>query len=254
MAVRKHNEGVTLLEVMLVLIIGASIIYFSLQQYLSYRTSADILAVQSNVDVLFESLGNYYHANCYGNIDPVTLRPNGTLNPATFPPTNFPVTLSVLKQQGYLTQNLPLNPLIDNSDPAVSYIMQFNQAPVTQRRVCQTQGCSQGVNVGSVIVWQAQVSVLLKNQTSAKAYKNIMGADCLSTNSGSYVVPCSSSANTGNYVVWTRPPSFASSKANSTYWLSLPAIKQFTQMYTTYPILVLTDQTDTANQYYVCGN
>jgi hypothetical protein len=76
----------------------------------------------------------------------------------------------------------------------------------------------------------------------------------LSSASGNGVTPCNASGNTGDYVVWERIPSKATPQTTSSEWVSNAQVNLFTQMYTTYPILGLTDSSQTNAQVYLCGN
>lgn len=269
----KRYSGVTLLEVMLVLIIGASMIYFSLMQYQSYRHDADAAQVQANVNAIFQAMSGYYRQNCDQNPSTYTA-PAGTqvghtnygeLNPLR---TGFTTPLGIniqtdLRDNGFLTTNFPLyNPLVNNSAGTNGYLAQFNLGtPSTQRQICGTgpAACTTPMDIGAITTWIAQVAVQIYNPTNnanvALAYLKILGGDCLSTASGNLVTPCvAGSLGTGNFVVWSRLPSNANIGAKSDFWTIMPTVNQFKQMYTTYPILNLTNGSSTSNQNYLCGN
>lgn len=261
----KRYAGVTLLEVMLVLIIGASMIYFSLMQYQSYRHDADAVQVQANVNAVFQAMSGYYRQNC--DRDPSSNVSGhtgyGTLNPLR---TGFtsPLVMNVqsdLRDTGFLTTKFPLNPLVNNSGGSDGYLAQFNLGTPTQRQICDTgpAACSSPINIGQITTWIAQVAVQINNPANdpnrALAYLKLLGGDCLSTASAGQVTPCvAGSVGTGNYVVWSRLPSNSNTGAQSDYWILMPTVNQFKQMYTTYPILNLTNGSATSNQYYLCGN
>jgi hypothetical protein len=261
----KNQQGVTLIEIILVLVIALAITFLSVQQYLAYRHDANIMQIRYNVDTLFQALTNYFRANCRSNSS------FNTYNAGV----SVPVTLPTLTSGGYLTSSIPANPLVDGTGQGAGYITQFNQYQMTStgvypylpQRTATLSTASGGntVSTGYITVWQAQVAVNLNNPTNdpnvALAYQEELGADCLSDMtsagwSGGYVVTaCEFSPIAANYVVWTRAPtSSLGSNGSSPYWLSLPVLKEFTQLYTTDPILILTDQTQTASQYYVCGS
>lgn len=250
----KRQEGVTLIEVLLVLVISMGILYLSLQQYLSFRRDADITTVQYNVDLLFQSLAKYFRANC---------RTNPSFN-SYFPGQSISVSMNTLVNGGYLTTPIALNPLVDPSGPGKGYVMQFNQYQTggnlpTRTVTKSTLSGGTSVSVGKIVIWRAQVSVNIsptyQTSTAAPALKNSFSADCLSSLAGAIVTPCAT-APTGSttYIAWERVPSLSSSQSNSTFWQSMPMLKLFTQMYTTDPILILTDQTQSGSQYYVCGS
>lgn len=257
----RKQQGVTLIEVILVLMISTAILYLSIQQYLSYRQDADIARVRYNVDMLFNALTNYFRANCKNSSSPFYNYYFGR---------SFAVDMATLTNNGYLTTPIPDNPLVDNTAAGGGYVMQFNQyqlstgtnPPLPSRTIFMSSasgaGAGRTVDVGYILVWQAQVAVKLINPSLAESYKGAMGANCISSGStgwGGYIVmPCDLAKGATDYLVWSRSPSYSSSTANSPYWLSLPLVKEFSQMYSTDPILILTDQTQTGSQFYRCGS
>ncbi len=147
-----------------------------------------------------------------------------------------------------------MSPLIDYSTAAQGYILQFNQVqPLLSRTVgLSPPNTAPTAPVGQIILWQAQVAVLLKDSSNAALYQQLLVADCLSQTTGAIVDPCSgtSAPSTQAFAVWERQPS----SVMSDYWSTIPNVKIFTQMYTTDPILVLTNGFQTNTQYYVCGS
>jgi type II secretory pathway pseudopilin PulG len=270
--IRRYERGVTLLEVILVLAIGAGILFLSLSQYQVFRQDADAQQLKANVDILFQAMSQYYKANCYGTYnayDPNTTAPYNALVPGTLNPMNAtnplpgPYYIDIQKDLiagGYLPPNftLPMTPLVNTSgasaaNPYSGYVLQFNAS------VTMTRNPGPG-NVGSVLIWQPQVAVLLQNTTQASAYLNYLQGDCLSQLKGKIVTPCASSS-TGTYVVWARLPSYAETRSNSTLWQSKAVSNQFQQLYNTYPTVYLLETvgtipktaTTTQIQYYLCG-
>ncbi|HEX4044553.1 MAG TPA: hypothetical protein VHZ76_02675 [Gammaproteobacteria bacterium] len=250
------QQGLSLLEVWLVLVIAIVITYLSIQQYVIYRRDMEVRQLQYNVDILFQGLANYFRAYCA----------QSSFN-SFYADQYFPVTLDML--QGYLPATLMESPLVANDMPLGGYVLQFNQVqtetsppaplinPLPYRSV-ETYPDNQSVPTGYVTVWQAQVAVRLKNPDTVEQYQALLSADCLSSlqrvNGNVSVAPCSQATERERYVVFTRQPSLASTKFNSVYWPSKPTVLQFTQMYNVAPILLLTDGTQTADQYYICGS
>lgn len=255
---KSHIEGVTIFEIMLVLVIMAGILYFSISQYLLFRRDADIRIVQSNVDMLYDSMVKYFYANCD---DPTVDR----VLYSYYPQQYYPLRLNTLINSQYLilppNQLMPFSPIVNVKGKDQGYMLQFNQfvnktpPPVLPQRTIQVSPDGTTVNAGSIILWQIQVAVELQDKTNAKLYKNLLGADCLSNASGNYVIPCEDApANADQYAVWMRLPGLGSSEANSSYWQTKPLLRQFNQMYGTDPILSLTYETSlTQTQYYRCG-
>lgn len=260
---KARNSGMTILEVLLVLMIGASIIMLSLRQYASYRRDADAVRVLANVNAIFQAMSAYYRTNCYGTVDSNQKLIPGTLNPAKYYPSTTPInkTLDIqteLIDTGFLPlTKFPLNPLVNSAGAGMNgYVAQFNRVePPTDRTICSsnTTPCPPAniIPVGKVIVWRAQVAVELKNPATARQFFNILAGDCRST---SGTTECKDSTNTGNFVIWERVPTSSNTKTLSSYWVTMPTVTQFTQMYTTNPMSSLTNGSATDTQYYVCGN
>lgn len=246
----QKQTGITLLEILLVLVILTAILFLSMQQYLIFRRDADVRHLQANVDTLFYAMGQYFRAHCKN--DPFNTQAS---NPYQVVP------LSTLITEGYLTlpnnaNTMPLNPLVDDST-GDGYVLQLTQQPLTQRTVIMSDTPASRQSVGSINTWQIEVAVKLAvDQEALPAYQNVMAATCLSNNTRGYIQPCRENPDPSNaaYLLFERAPSFANLGYRSSYWLSLPTVKQFTQMYTTYPITVLTNNALTNQQYYVCGN
>lgn len=234
---QRNASGFTLIEVMLVLVISASLLMVGYQFYLSIRSDADILQVQYNVDRIFSAASEYYQANCrqQKNADPKLPAPSltATLDPANSPTSPFAVTVSSLRTAGFLDATLPMNRYIDASTLNGGYVVQFNEAPANDRMV-------NGKKMGNIYIWTIQVAVAVRapNKASPLAIVRLLGADCAS-NAGATagtVNSCNSGipANTGStvYAVWERLPSFAAPNAETNTWIGNAEVKSFTQLYT----------------------
>lgn len=254
-AFKRVNQGVTLVEMLLVLTIAGIILLLSLEQYKTWSLDAEISELNNNVDLLFLAAAGYYHANC---------NQGGALDP-TIATNPQPINITTqLITPGFLSASFPApNPLVDSTGPGGGYIVQYNEflipryMPVcTDPPACTTSTPEQ---IGTTVIWQIQVAVLMKNTSSGalSANLNYLQGQCLSTTgSGGTVVPCSATNPTGNYVVFQRLPSYPSSQWNSgsPYWLSDPLLQQFNQMYTTNPMSDLTNQSHTPEyQYFYCS-
>lgn len=281
---RRHEEGVSLLEVILVLAIVGSLIILSIKQYQIMRSDQELQMIQYNVDSIFLGLAGFYKANCYGQ-SPTgggAIKPGDLYVTSSKHPQNpFPVNIqNDLINSGYVTNRiLPAN--IVNTTGSLGtngYVAQFNQItpanPKNQlRNVCiqntgsnnaygsdSSQNCQKNAQIGTIITWQAQVAVQLTSQAAASAptYLAQLNGDCLSTASGGIVQPCTTSPGTGDYVVWARLPSFARQTSVSDSYEMNPIVNQFTQMYTTYPSGYLINSIGQApngdQQYFYCGD
>jgi len=265
---KKLSQGVTLIEILLVLLVGAAILILSIKQYQSFRNDADIQQLQYNVDTLFQGMADYYQVNCYGTTAPTTgIVTAGKLHPSQNPknPTVIDITNDLAKN-GFLINPIRPSGLVNSSGPPIGnpyngYVIQFNQT--TQSAVaCVTANCATSAPIGTSVVWMMQVSVLMSDPTTTAQYKNMLTADCLSTvGAGGAILPCTAASTSGNYVVFERLPSMASPNAVSPLWVSKPGLKEFTGMYTNYPSVYLMDtqgaitaQPGNPQQYFLCGS
>lgn len=269
-------SGMTLLEVMLVLAISASLVLISLRVYRSLQANADIAEVQQNVNKLFNAMANYYRANCNGvnyisTFDKdcgasctTSQKCTSKLDPrCTGYPTlaGAPVVIDIqtdLINTGFLqtvTGGSGTNPFGPNVIVS-AYQVQFNQ-PTTQPSRSQALSPSGSATIGTNVQWQVQVAVQLRNSSKATAYLYSLGGDCASSaGAGGSVTACTSPAGTtGAYIVWQRLPSFSTMQSQSPFWPTMPTIQQFNQMYTTYPMTYLLTNTNAPpTQYFVCGS
>jgi type II secretory pathway pseudopilin PulG len=254
MTLSRHAiKGVSLLELLLVLVIASGILYFSIQQYFIYKQDSEVRQLQANVDLLFQGLGSYFRAYC--KEEPFS---------RFYGPQHLRVTMNEL--QPYLNGKIKPNVLVDNRLPVnQEYILQFNQfqtqdaapPPLVENLPYRSVMVApdKSVPVGYITVWQAQVAVKLRDRATAPQYQAWLGADCVSSLGGTFVTPCAANPRQGAYAVFTRQPSLPSTQANSTYWPSMPVAAQFTQMYEAPSILLLLiDPSLAQQQYYVCGS
>lgn len=253
--------GVTLFEVMLVILIGTSFLLMGVKLYQQFKAENDIAQVEQNINTLFLGLKGYYEANCIGNLN-YTADQNlttGDLDPrvAGTLPASIPINITTkLINNGFL----PSTPLISPSIIA-GYVLQFNVDTSTTKTVnfCYAGNCSSQPTkaVNNVYLLKAQVAVQLSNTSQIAYYKARLNADCISKLNGSIVTPCPGDP-TGSYLVFQRLPSFAAPDTMSSLWWSMPIVKEFKQQYTNddgYAVNV--DDTSNTNttryQNYLCG-
>ncbi|MHB1946679.1 MAG: prepilin-type N-terminal cleavage/methylation domain-containing protein [Gammaproteobacteria bacterium] len=251
---RKHQLGVTLLEILLALAIGAAVILMGIQQYRQYQTQQSLAQLQFNVDQLFQGLSFYYVNYC------------SSLSTSS---TTYPLNVHTdLEVPGYLSTHWQsYNPLINNTDTANNYIVQFNISTGTPPNryenacwnftgkasdlTCTTPQATQA----SVYLWRAQVAIEFPSTANMTALKNLLVADCISDLSGSAVTPCDSSPPaTGHYLVWERLPSFATSSSSSGLWTSIPVLQEFNLQYTHDQMYEFQNSTYSSSQNYMCPN
>lgn len=255
--------GITLLELLLVLAIAATVTVLGFRFYQSLALNANIEQVKSSVELLFSGVANYYQSVCKNN----TILPGTSTTPKVI---NISTDMT-----GFIDPALINNPLIDQTSTPTSmkgYYIQLNPITNSMRTyACWNFGSSttsvtcsnnpqpsapspQVIPSKQAIIWKAQVAVKLANTLNADTYKNLMGADCTSTiAAGGGVAPCS--ANTpGQYLVWERLPSLASPQTNAGSWGYKPVLKQFNLQYTHDQMLELSGSTAAGgDQYYQCG-
>jgi prepilin-type N-terminal cleavage/methylation domain-containing protein len=258
--------GMTLLEVMLVIAIAASLLLVGMQTYFQFSLQGELTKVNFNVNVLFQAMRNYYYANCAANRDYATGNQidntTGLMDPSVNTLSGSNLVLDItndLVNRGFLTNWHPgLSPI------ATNYVVQFNLYnyatfhPQNVRNVwfCYAGTCyaSSTVATNNIYLWSIQVAVKV-DSTKASQYKNMLGADCVSSLVGGIVSPCSGAHTAVDYVVFERLPSYASSRANSPLWLSDPMLKQFKQQYTNDDDYAVTTNAAsfTGYQNYLCG-
>ncbi len=244
----KRYQGVTLIEMLLVLVIAAGIMYFGVKQYHLYRLQSDITQVQVNVNSLFNAMSKFYRAQCYGSVDPNNpsaspLAGTGVLRTTTTSPYAIDITKDLFNN-GYLNIQMPLSPLISPTVGTDGFVAQFNRYTQVVRK-CQDQGswgpytsmgCSTNTppQIGTLVLWKAQVAILLQDPITAQQFKQMMSADCISTMQNGIVTPCPGSVSgSGVFLVWERIPSAStmSIEATSPTQASIPAVQNFTNMY-----------------------
>lgn len=256
----KQHAGITLIEIFLALTIAMVAFTLGLRMYYALKMDSDMRQVQSNVDAIFNAMGQYYRVNCWGYYQPLT----GAIVPGTLNPTYVPAPLAAksidiptdLIAPGFLERLPVLTPIVVNVGAGTSgYVAQFNKT-TAPRRICTSgPNCATSVSGGQIVSWSAQVSAQVKDNATASRMMNTIGAYCHSALNGTTIFPCTS-AQAGPFVVWERNVSSLSENnvRGSTYGETMQTVKQFTQMYTTNPVTSLTSGATSANQYYLCGN
>lgn len=259
------QQGATLVEILLVLTIASILLYMGLVTFQRYRREQDIEQLKYTVNTLFQGLNLFYRANCIqfqtaagweyvtkpGYLDPNSNPPEGPPNPYSVPFRYLKPFFTYLPEKW---PNYPLNPIVNNDDETLAYVTQFNLLEIDREVDTTTNPDTPSetteTKIGTIYLWKAQVAVRMQNPDTAKAYQYALGATCVSSLSGNIVSPCSANA-AGAYVVWERLPSFVSPQTQETWQMRAPVV-QFLQMYTTYPILNLTNGW-TKDQYFLCG-
>src|SRR5688572_2124200 len=237
---RSNQQGMTLLEILLVFAIMAAMLLLAVRQYQASQSEQNAQQVKKNIDTLFQSMAHYYQANCRdrhkadGSLD-TSSNGKGALSPSTlnpYPPkdTDYQVvSITTLQSGGFLAAGIPVaSPLVQ------SYSLQFN--PVISTRsiyTCCPVGKPEEIDkANTLVIWRIQIAVLLNAAYDPETYQKLLGADCLSdTGNNNAILPCEEN-KTGAYLVWERLPGAASGRATSSLWSMMPIVKQFTQQYT----------------------
>lgn len=241
------TQGVTILEVMLVMVISATVVVLGIKLYERFHANAEAENLKQNIDAIFDGGYQYYLANC---------STSGALSSPTS--SSVAVKLSTLKTSGYLnSKDIIPNELVDSGTADQDYIVQFNRSEV-DRLVCLNDDCSEEQKIGNIVLWKIQVSAKLKNAETASAYQAYLVADCLSslgTDDPPSVALCSAETP-GDYIVFERAPvSIASRIGNQPpLALSMPRVDMLRQNESSLPLSYLLNSTDAADaQYYGCG-
>lgn len=276
---RHKISGMTLIEVILVLAIAASLILAGLRMYQSSKTDNDYLILRSNVDFLFQAMKGYYQQECdlyfstTNGSSFISKRGTLTFNPSGgTPATDFsaPIRFDVTTVNNYIDLPWPrFVSVVALDTPVNTYFAQFNYNVGTNKNyyVCSsyatgTPQCSnpQPISGSNIVLWQSQIVVKMKDPTSTTYYLANTGADCaVNTYAPGDIIDCSQGLTLGQsaqYMVWQRMPSFASQDVRSSLWVSNPVTKEFKLQYTHDPMYEMYNPGGAPSDvytYYYCG-
>jgi prepilin-type N-terminal cleavage/methylation domain-containing protein len=208
---KKRHSGFSIIEMLLVLVIGGSLLTLGFRQYQAYKMDSDLRRVLYNVDQLAQAASFYYFANCGNQSDPGTnTSVPGTLSPWRNPAPNPNFSINIINDllnRGYLTRPIMINPLVNSSAAGGGYSVQLNQSS-TPRMVlaCSTPGCTpQPTQIGTTIDWKIQIGVTFNSAAIANSARAYLGATCLSTTNANTnsVVSCGAIGTfTANCINW----------------------------------------------------
>lgn len=265
----KHQQGMTILEIMLVLVIVSILILMGIRQYQNYLLDRDVAQTKYNVNVLFEGLKKYYQRHCRGLYSSTHDNYDGNLNPLNTSAQKANFALDITRDLVKANFLEPWSPKVTSIVGNNTYITQFNYGPLSnpQMNVCwnftgkdEGKQCVAGALPSKALLWRAQVAILLsaniaKTKADADKYQRLLGADCVSTLNNKMVTPCSQNPSVTKdfYLVWERLPSFATQETTSPLWLSTPRLQQFNRQYTNDTYYEYTNPTYGQGQYYLCG-
>ena len=183
-----RSSGVTMIEAMLVLVIGSMLLVLSITQYQTYKKDSDLRMVLYNIDALALAAASYYHANCGNQSSGGGIMIPGTLSPKHSPPptpnSGFPLDINNdLVVNGYLKNPLAFTPIVNSASPDKGYSVQLNNIS-TPRTImtCTGTGCTpQPVQIGTTFDWRIQIGVNFLDPKLASAAQSYLQAACLST-------------------------------------------------------------------------
>lgn len=255
---KKHHQGVTLLEALLVLAVIASVTTVGLRMYDSYKHDLNVNQISADIDKLFYAASQYYRSQCAfgGALDPLANHSLGFVVPLDIKTT--------LIDGGFLGSSFPLknNPYINYSGGYNGYAVQLNRYDkIRYDYFCSNPpSCTVMMQkqIGTIISWTVQVSVDMKitSGSNLTVMQSLLRADCLTSVSGNpaKAVLCATNPS-GNYITIERIPR-ASSMTNdsgSPFWQSMAVSDQVTLELTTPDEETLaTGDHSTEYQYFYC--
>ncbi|OGT38246.1 MAG: hypothetical protein A3F12_07290 [Gammaproteobacteria bacterium RIFCSPHIGHO2_12_FULL_38_14] len=241
------QQGMTILELMLVLVIGAVFIFLGIQQYQTYRLDADLRQVKSNVGILSEAAARFYYANCIRQWNPdsgyVNSATVGVLDPSNTPAPSNPFTIGFFAFDATLGPYYSTNPVFTPFAPKNNFIVYFI-------RTDSDRTIPPSTKIGTIVQWRIRVAVRVPASKSV-AYAKQLNADCTTDTPASLDV-CQAGVTNKNYIIFERLPSDVLGTLSG-YWLIMPQVAEFKQMYTTYPLLYLISK-EGENQYFLCAS
>lgn len=185
----KEQRGFSLLELLLVLVIISIIMYLGITRYFTYKREADIQIIQQNVNLLFNSLNDYYYSCCNSQI-----------------PRNFCTAEDnfVVNQQALQKEHLWPN-LISTS------IATPNDYSVAVNKI--------GSTLSGKDIYQVIVQLTLTNVSSASShyYQTILGATSLLNTAGT----------SGFTLAWIRLPTYSIPKMSGHLWIQNTGLNYF---------------------------
>lgn len=281
----QKQNGVTLIEYMLVMVIMLSILLLCIKQYQIYRQDADISQLQYNLDVIFQAMNKYYGQNC-DPAPPPNQQPSGFCpsdncpcnsprSPFIICPLNANVTqvpiiiqLQELIDKNYLSINdLSIQEIMEQADSKgvlsvkLGYALQYNlkQNPIPTR-VYTNPTTQVSKVIGLFVIWNMQLSIKLTKEASeiANTYQMRLNASCVSD----YPERCATkpppapgtpSPPPAKYLIFERTTLSSTSSVQSSYWQMNASVKQFKKNYEEMPDWYMAETYPDALYYYYCN-
>lgn len=196
--IQRQQKGVTLLELLLVLIIIAAISLLAINRYQLYRQEKDIAALKQNVDILFQTTNIFYHVCCSAS-QGLKSQPAYCGGPS--PDKQFHVDKNALKQMLGIND---LTAILIKTSLATSE----NNYDVNATYQGQTEQTQKPI-------YQLSVSAILNApQTVMAWYQQMLNASLISTNNPLQLV-------------WTKFPSYTLPSVSSNLWIMSSGLREF---------------------------
>lgn len=264
---QRLQQGVTLLEIMLVLSVSALLFISTIKMYEQFQTTLVLSQMQENVDQLFQATADYYHVFCnpvLANQAAQAAQQNGypmgvpfNVSSTPLPSGPIPVTISGLISTGYLSNWHPYVPMVNPAGGEAGYVVQMNPvtppssipvnvcpvfvpgkpcvaitaAPSSSKSFASPPLAQISSSQAEVRTWVIQIAVHVANKKKIGGYGAVLGASCISGLSGSTVDPCTAPNASGDWLVWTRTPSAISIKKGPLYSTFQPMLREFKLQY-----------------------
>lgn len=267
--------GYTLIEVLLVFVIGMTMIGLGMQRFYQYRNEANIEKVKDTVDKLFTSMSLFYRLNCRnptnGSGGFITAGSVGVLDPNHVPPPTDPYNVLIntggasLVQSNFLAASYWPPGVILFVDPLIGekgFFTQFNKVNVNKHAPTSTfnnwvtttppNNIAFTQNIGNVIAWQIHIAVKLAPSVSSSLYgyyQQRLGATCSASSSSA---TCLSDPAAGPYMIWERLPSYASETQSILKWTK-PRVRAFNNLYYTDDMYYAYNSGSSSSNLYLCG-
>lgn len=263
-----QKKGITLLEMLLVLVIASSILMLAFRFYNRYQVEQQFVQIQTNIDTLFQALGNFYRSNCQkGLLSPIDKTPPLDIS-VPYPITDETLFNNNLITTGFLSKSWPaMNTQVDETFGYKGYSVKLNpkfvESTEINNRVCyqfdknNPPVCYEGVNPNrKILFWQLEIAVKVNNSAYAQAYGPYIGASCIVEALPTDVpVNCATDSDEeGQILVWQLMPSDPFMHPKSDSWILNPVEKDFNMLYTHDPMYEMYDPNAPEQyQYYLCG-
>jgi len=263
----ENQNGVTLLEALLVIVISLSIVLLGVRQYQAYKIQQEYAVLKFNADMLLQAMKQYYQANCGKN---GTLYRNSSdeLDPAAF---------DVDDVDKYISYSWPkINTVQAEGDTSTVYTAYFLPTLASRYQYAcfyfpngtDTLDCTDekliidNEDKKNILLWKSQVAIEVRDPDNATYYTHMVGADCATNANPSEPIDCETDGvkmgESATYFIWQKLPSFSSGTMSSPLWQTNYRTKEFNFQYTHDPMYEMYRNAYASDpnyeyEYYLCG-